>query len=72
VSTAGGDVPTRTFLRDYRAVDGVLMPTTLEQHLPGGQRMITRISSVETTGVDASAFAQPEPVRALVRAKGAS
>lgn len=66
IATPGGDVPTTTSLEDYRDSGGVLVPTTITQRLPGGQVMVTRITSIDQRPIDRGLFAPPESVRRLI------
>jgi hypothetical protein len=67
IATPGGDVPATTSFTGYRAFNGVLIPTTVTQRLPGGQIMVTKITTVDQQPIDRSVFTPPPSVLRLRR-----
>jgi hypothetical protein len=61
-----GSVKATNLMADYRAFDGLKIPTRQVQRAMGAEQVLT-ITSVEFGGVDASSFAPPAAIRALVK-----
>jgi hypothetical protein len=64
-SSQMGEVPVTTVSGEYKAFDGVLVPTVTKQKMMGLEQVVT-ITSVSFDPVDASEFALPPPIQALV------
>lgn len=66
LETAAGDVPMQSFSRDYRKVDGILIPFTAEVVVLGQKRVI-RLSSVEhNVSLPEGSFDPPQDVAPLL------
>ena len=63
--TAMGPVDALIMFDDYRDFDGVRMPAVTTQQV-FGQRLVTRVTSVSFDDIDATTFALPPEIRALV------
>lgn len=62
-----GSMHVVTTLGDYRQVEDVMVPMSLEQSLSGLQTVRVSIESVEFDTVDATAFELPASIQALIR-----
>lgn len=63
--TPMGAIPSTTVLKDYREVDGVLVPMVMEQSMMGMTQVMT-IESVSFEPIPAEVFALPADIAALV------
>ena len=64
-SSQMGEVPVTTVSGEYKAFDGVLVPTVTRQKMMGLEQVV-RITTVSFEPVDASAFALPPAIQSLV------
>jgi hypothetical protein len=64
-SSQMGEVPVTTTSGEYKAFDGVLVPTVTKQRMMGLEQVVTVIS-VSFEPIDASEFALPPAIAALV------
>lgn len=64
-SSQMGEVPVTTVSGEYKAFDGVLVPTVTKQKMMGLEQVVT-ISSVSFDPVDPSEFALPPAIQSLV------
>jgi hypothetical protein len=64
-SSQMGEVPVTTVSGEYKAFDGVLVPTVTKQKMMGLEQVVT-ITSVSFDPVDPSEFALPPAIQALV------
>jgi hypothetical protein len=64
-SSQMGEVPVTTVSGEYKAFDGVLVPTVTRQKMMGLEQVVT-ITSVSFDPVDPSEFALPPAIQALV------
>ena len=68
VESPMGTINVSNVRRDYRNVDGIMLPMTMVQRA-NGQEFVITTTMVEYDKVDASTFALPAPIKALVPAK---
>ena len=64
-SSQMGEVPVTTSSGEYKAFDGVLVPTVTKQRMMGLEQVVT-VTSVSFEPVDAAEFALPPAIAALV------
>jgi hypothetical protein len=64
-SSQMGEVPVTTVSGGYKAFDGVLVPTVTKQRMMGLEQVVT-VTSVSFEPIDASEFALPAAIAALV------
>jgi len=61
-----GVIPVETYLRDYRKVDGLLLPYTARVVVMGQERLMTTESIEQNVDLPEDRFGLPEEVRALL------
>lgn len=64
-SSQMGEVPVTTVSGEYKAFDGVLVPTVTKQKMMGLEQVV-RVTTVSFDPVDASEFALPPAIQSLV------
>jgi hypothetical protein len=64
--TAGGDLESMSFAREYKEFNGVKLPTKLVV-TAGGMEQVVTISKVEVNAVPASQFELPAAIKALIK-----
>jgi hypothetical protein len=62
----GQEIPSTMIMTDYKDFGGVKMPAKRVQRLPMGE-VVMHVTAVEFDNVDASTFALPDAVKALVK-----
>ena len=64
--TPMGVFPVASYLKDYREIDGILIPHTMEVEVMGQKRLITTDKVEHNVELPADRFALPAEVRAIV------
>ncbi len=62
-----GSIPVDSYLEDYRAVDGVLMPYRMTQKVMGQEMMIITDSVANNVQLPPEVFKVPDDVKALIK-----
>jgi len=67
VTTAGGSVPVVGEPRDFRKVDGIMMPFASRMQVMGQERIVTIDTVEHNVALAADRFALPPEIRALIK-----